>query len=171
MSQGHQVVVETGAGLGERHRRRGLHKGRSHRPSHCRRSLEHVGHDYEGQGPLPPEYPKMKKGLLLFTYLHLAAEPDFNQSPHGTGSGCCCLRDSGGSFEGASLAYSHERDRRAYVGPSRAHFLEKRHGGRGVLLGGVPGVTPGEVVIIGGGVSRHKRRQDGSWPARQSDYP
>jgi len=152
VSQGHQVVVETGAGTGS-----GIEDadyvaaGATILPT-AGEVWETADMIMKVKEPLPPEYPLMKKGLLLFTYLHLAAEPALTQA-----------------------LIEQEVDAVAYETvqlPSRAlplltpmseiagrmsiqvgaHFLEKRHGGIGVLLGGVPGVLPGEVVIIGGGV-------------------
>jgi len=101
--------------------------------------------------PLPPEYDLMREGQIIFTYLHLAAEPELTRQ----------LLDRGViavAYETVQLAdrslplltpMSEVAGRMAVqIG---AHYLEKAHGGRGVLLGGVPGVAPANVVIIGGG--------------------
>ncbi|APH03842.1 alanine dehydrogenase [Bacillus weihaiensis] len=101
--------------------------------------------------PLPSEYAYFRKGLILFTYLHLAAEPDLAKA----------LKDSGVT----AIAYETVTVNRtlplltpmsevagrmaAQIG---AQFLEKPKGGKGILLAGVPGVNRGKVTIIGGGV-------------------
>lgn len=101
--------------------------------------------------PLPSEYRFFRPGLVLFTYLHLAADPELTRA----------LKESGV----IAIAYETVQVGRtlplltpmsevagrmaAQIG---AQFLEKPYGGKGILLGGVPGVARGKVVIIGGGV-------------------
>lgn len=101
--------------------------------------------------PLPSEYGYFRPGLILFTYLHLAADPELTRA----------LKESGV----IAIAYETVQVGRtlplltpmsevagrmaAQIG---AQFLEKPYGGKGILLGGVPGVARGKVVIIGGGV-------------------
>jgi alanine dehydrogenase len=101
--------------------------------------------------PIAPEYARLREGLVLFTYLHIAADEPLTRA----------LIDSGI----AAVAYETvETDSRALpllapmseiagrlAAQAGAYFLEKPLGGRGVLLGGVPGVAPGRVVVIGGG--------------------
>ncbi|MEA2040129.1 MAG: alanine dehydrogenase [Thermodesulfobacteriota bacterium] len=101
--------------------------------------------------PLPPEFSLMKEGLILFTYLHLAPVPDLTDE---------LLKDkiTGIAYETIEkngtlpllIPMSEVAGRMAVqVG---AFYLQKHNGGRGVLLGGVPGVPPGKVVIVGGGL-------------------
>jgi len=102
--------------------------------------------------PIEPEYPYFRQGLVLFTYLHLAPVPDLTSK----------LLDS----KVIGIAYETVRDRQGtlplltpmseiagrmsvQVGAS---YLERERGGRGILLGGVPGVPPAHVCIVGGGV-------------------
>jgi len=102
--------------------------------------------------PLPAEYDLFKDGQLLFTYLHLAPEPELTKA---------LLKKNivGIAYETVQLpddslpllAPMSEVAGRMSV-QIGAQFLEKHYGGGGVLLGGVPGVLPGKVVIIGGGV-------------------
>lgn len=101
--------------------------------------------------PLPPEYPLLRPGLILYTYLHLAPLPELTQV-------LLDARISGMAYETVQLdngtlpllaPMSQVAGRMAIqVG---AHFLEKEAGGRGVLLAGVPGVAPGHVTILGSG--------------------
>lgn len=101
--------------------------------------------------PLPPEYPLLRPGLILYTYLHLAPLPELTQV-------LLDARVTGVAYETVQLdngalpllaPMSQVAGRMAIqVG---AHFLEKEAGGRGVLLAGVPGVAPGHVTILGSG--------------------
>jgi alanine dehydrogenase len=102
--------------------------------------------------PIAVEYPRLREGLVLFTYLHIAADAPLTRA----------LADSG------IVAVAYETvetdDRRLpllapmseiagrLAAQAGAHFLEKPLGGRGVLLGGVPGVAPGRVLVLGGGI-------------------
>src|SRR5918911_2470207 len=102
--------------------------------------------------PIEPEYPRMKEGLLLFTYLHLAPDPKQTQAllEHKvTGVAYETITDRKGTLP-LLTPMSEVAGRMAIqVG---AQYLEKMNGGRGILLGGVPGVPAAHVVIIGGGV-------------------
>ncbi len=102
--------------------------------------------------PLPEEYGYFRKDLILFTYLHLAPEPELTKA----------LMDN----EVVAIAYETvqlpNRSLPLLTPMSEvagrmsiqigAQFLEKPHGGKGILLGGVPGVLPANVVIVGGGI-------------------
>lgn len=94
----------------------------------------------------------LKPGQTLFTYLHLAAFPEITDAL--IASGVCCIAyetvtDSDGKLP--LLAPMSEVAGRMSI-QAAAHFLEKPQGGSGVLLAGVPGVAPGKVLILGGGV-------------------
>src|SRR5205823_11156429 len=102
--------------------------------------------------PIEPEYSRLREGLVLLTYLHIAADEPLTRA----------LADSGI----AAVAYETvETDDRALpllapmseiagrlAAQAGAYFLEKPLGGLGLLLGGVPGVAPGRVLILGGGI-------------------
>jgi alanine dehydrogenase len=101
--------------------------------------------------PIAVEYPRMREGQVLFTYLHLAAYPDVAKA-------LLSRKVTGVAYETVQLAsgalpllapMSEVAGRMAtQVG---AHYLERHHGGRGVLLGGAPGVRPARVVVLGAG--------------------
>src|SRR5207247_2261760 len=102
--------------------------------------------------PIEPEYGRLRDGLVLFTYLHIAADEPLTRA----------LVESGVT----AVAYETvETDQRALpllapmseiagrlAAQAGAYFLEKPLGGRGILLAGIPGVAPGRVLIIGGGI-------------------
>jgi alanine dehydrogenase len=102
--------------------------------------------------PIAPEYPRMREGQLLFTYLHLAPDHELTSQlleKKVTGIAYETITDRKGTLP-LLTPMSEVAGRMAIqVG---AHYLEKMSGGRGILLGGVPGVPAARVVIIGGGV-------------------
>ena len=102
--------------------------------------------------PIAPEYPRMREGQLLFTYLHLAPDTKLTSEllqRKVTGVAYETITDKRGTLP-LLTPMSEVAGRMAIqVG---AHYLEKMSGGRGILLGGVPGVPAARVVIIGGGV-------------------
>ncbi|MCV6606042.1 MAG: alanine dehydrogenase, partial [Porticoccaceae bacterium] len=102
--------------------------------------------------PQPNECEMLREGQVLFTYLHLA--PDLRQTELLVKSGATCIAyetvtDNAGTLP--LLAPMSEVAGRMSI-QAGAHHLEKAQGGQGVLLGGVPGVAPGKVLVIGGGV-------------------
>jgi alanine dehydrogenase len=102
--------------------------------------------------PIEPEYPRMREGQLLFTYLHLAPDKKLTAEllkRKVTGIAYETITDRRGGLP-LLTPMSEVAGRMAIqVG---AHYLEKMSGGRGILLGGVPGVPAASVVILGGGV-------------------
>lgn len=102
--------------------------------------------------PLPPEYPLLKEGQILFCYLHLAPDPVQTQQlveSKVVGIAYETVTDSHGRLP--LLVPMSEMAGRIAIQVG-ATYLQLNHGGRGVLLGGVPGVLPARVVVIGGGV-------------------
>ena len=102
--------------------------------------------------PLPEEFPRIRPGQILFTYFHFAASRELTDAM--LKSGAVCIAYETVSPDGRSLPLltpmSEVAGRMAVQ--EGAKYLEKASGGRGVLLGGVPGVPPGKVMILGGGV-------------------
>jgi alanine dehydrogenase len=103
--------------------------------------------------PLLPEYKFMQKGQLLFTYLHLAADRSLTEHLIDCGVTAIAYEtvEQPGSNKLPLLTPMSIIAGRLAV-QFGARFLERQQGGRGVLLGGVPGVRPGKVVVLGGGV-------------------
>jgi alanine dehydrogenase len=149
---GHQVVVERGAGVDSgyadaEYEHAGAKMVETHEETFLRAELI-----VKVKEPLPAEYLLLGKGKILFTYLHLAASRTLTDA----------LLQSGVTGIAYETVTRHHRlpllepmseiagRMSVIVG---AHFLAKPHGGKGVLLGGVPGVLPGRVVVIGGGTS------------------
>ncbi|MDA3919071.1 MAG: alanine dehydrogenase [Salinisphaera sp.] len=102
--------------------------------------------------PQPEERARLREGQLLFTYLHLA--PDAEQTADLVKSGATCIAYETITDEHGDLPLLAPMSEVAgrLAAQAAAHCLEKTAGGRGVLMGGVPGVSPARVVVIGGGV-------------------
>jgi len=102
--------------------------------------------------PQPSEYDFIREDQILFTYLHLA--PDLKQAEALMKSGCIAIAYETVTASDGSLPLLSPMSQVAgrLAVQAGAHCLEKPQGGSGVLLGGVPGVYPGKVVVIGGGV-------------------
>src|SRR2546423_8844604 len=102
--------------------------------------------------PLPPEYGLLRKGQILFTYLHLAASKPLTEALMKSGvTGVAYEPIQVGNKLPLLEPMSEIAGRMSVV--MGAYYLAKHNGGNGVLLGGVPGGLPGNVVVIGGGTS------------------
>ena len=103
--------------------------------------------------PQAGERKLLREGQILYTYLHLAPDPEQTKDLIKSGAVCIAYETVTGAKPGSLplLAPMSQVAGRMSI-QSGAHCLEKAQGGRGVLLGGVPGVAPGKVVILGGGV-------------------
>jgi alanine dehydrogenase len=148
--QGHEVLVERGAGGGS------AFPDHAYVASGARIvSVDDVWAESElllkVKEPVPEEHPRLRAGLVLFTYLHLAADEALTRALVGSGITAVAYEtvELGGRLP--LLAPMSEVAGRlaAQMG---AWTLEKSQGGRGILLGGVPGVPPAKVVVLGGGI-------------------
>src|SRR5438034_4931594 len=102
--------------------------------------------------PIKSELPRMKKCQVIFTYFHFAADKELTLAHIKSGAVCVAYETVElPSRELPLLTPMSEVAGRMAV-QEGAKYLEKLYGGRGVLLGGVPGVAPGKVVILGGGI-------------------
>jgi alanine dehydrogenase len=149
--RGHDVLVEVGAGLGS----------------------SFPDSDYESVGarvasvedvwasadlllkvkePLPAEYDRLREGQILFTYLHLAAEEGLTRALLESGATCIAYETVETDDRALPLLAPMSEVAGRLAAQAGAYFLEKPLGGRGLLLGGVAGVAPGSVVIVGGGI-------------------
>ncbi|MER3477036.1 MAG: alanine dehydrogenase, partial [Leptolyngbya sp. ERB_1_2] len=151
VEQGHSVFVESNAGIGSGFTDADYTQVGATIVEHTKDSWDR-DLVVKVKEPLASEYPYLRKGQILFTYLHLAAARPLTEH----------LLDSGVS----AIAYETVElpDKRLpLLTPMSiiagrlsvqfgARYLERQQGGRGVLLGGVPGVRPGRVVILGGGI-------------------
>ncbi len=151
VQRGHDVAIETGAGVGS------SFADDAYTAAGARiAGVDDVWGDSElllkVKEPIAPEYERLREGLVLFTYLHIAADEPLTRA----------LVDSGITAVAYETVETPDR-RLPLLAPmseiagrlaaqAGAYFLEKPLGGRGLLLGGVPGVARGSVVVIGGGM-------------------
>ena len=151
VQRGHDVLVETGAGEGS----------------------SFPDHTYEGVGarivpldevwdsadlllkvkePIEPEYRRLREGLVLFTYLHIAADEALTRALIESGVTAVAYETVETDMGALPLLAPMSEVAGRLAAQAGAYFLEKPVGGRGLLLGGVAGVSPGKVVVIGGGM-------------------
>ena len=149
---GHQVMVETQAGAGiscsdDDYVRAGATIAA--KASDIFASAEMV---IKVKEPQPSEYAQLRKGQLLFTYLHLAPDPEQTRGLVASGCTAIAYETITDRFGGLPLLAPMSEVAGRMAIQVGAVALQKANGGRGVLLGGVPGVLPGKVVVLGGGV-------------------
>ncbi len=101
--------------------------------------------------PLPPEVEMLREGQLLFTYLHLAASPELTVGLMESGATCVAYETVEDRMNRLPLLAPMSEVAGKIAAQAGAFFLEKPLGGRGILLGGVPGVAAANVMVIGGG--------------------
>ena len=149
--RGHDVIVEQGAGAGSAFTDEAYEAAGAQIAS-----VERVWGEAElllkVKEPIEPEYGRLREGLVLFTYLHIAADEALTHALIDSGIIAVAYEtvetDSGALPLLAPMSEIAGR----LAAQAGAYFLEKPLGGRGLLLGGVPGVAPGRVVVIGGGM-------------------
>jgi len=155
VESGHRVLVQAGAGEGstiadEEYRAAGAEIVADAAQVWARAEMI-----VKVKEPQPAEYGYLRQGLILFTYLHLAPSPELTRQlldRQVTALAYETLREEDGSLPLLTPMSEVAGRLAVQIG---AYYLETPNGGRGVLLGGVPGVAPGEVVILGGGVVGH----------------
>ncbi len=150
-ARGHEVVVEAGAGVGS---------------AFPDSDYENVGAQIASvddvwatadmvlkvKEPLPEEYGRLREGLVLFTYLHLAADEELTQALIASGATCIAYETVETDDGRLPLLAPMSEVAGRLATQMGAWALEKAQGGRGLLLGGVPGVPPAKVVVLGGGI-------------------
>ena len=102
--------------------------------------------------PIKPEYKLVRKGQLLFTYFHFACDRELTEAMLESGATCLAYETVVDRNGGLPLLIPMSEVAGRMSAQEGARFLEKPQGGRGVLLGGVPGVKPANVLVLGGGI-------------------
>jgi alanine dehydrogenase len=102
--------------------------------------------------PIAAEWPRMRKGQTIFTYFHFAADEKLTRAHIDSGATCIAYETVETPSRELPLLIPMSEVAGRMAVQEGAKYLEKLYGGRGVLLGGVPGVSPGKVVILGGGI-------------------
>src|SRR5438105_10211755 len=151
VQRGHEILIETGAGDGS------AFPDQAYAAAGAQiASVDDVWAEAElllkVKEPVGSEYPRLREGLILFMFLHIAADEPLTRALIDSGIAAVAYEtvetDSGALPLLAPMSEIAGR----LAAQAGAYFLEKPLGGRGLLLGGVPGVAPGRVLIIGGGI-------------------
>jgi len=151
-NNGHQVLVETGAGVGsgfsdEDYRAAGAEIIASNKEVFAKADmLMHV------KEPQPSEYALIRPGQIFFTYFHFAASDSLTRAMLETGATCIAYETIENADGSLPLLTPMSEVAGRMAAQQGAKYLERAQGGRGILLGGVPGVPPATVLVIGGGV-------------------
>ncbi|MBN2371177.1 MAG: alanine dehydrogenase [Vicinamibacteria bacterium] len=151
-AHGHKVIVETGAGNGI-----GCPDG-----DYIAAGAEIAAnaHDVYGRAemivkvkePQPDERKMLREGQIIFAYLHLAPDPQQTSDLVACGAICIAYETVSDGHGGLPLLAPMSQVAGRLSIQAGAHCLERENGGKGILLGGVPGVPPGKVVVLGGGI-------------------
>jgi alanine dehydrogenase len=153
--QGHQVLVESGAGAGSSIADREYKEAGASVVFSAADVWRHSDLVVKVKEPQPSEWPFFRPGLTLFAYLHLAPLPELTDALLGAGVNAVAyetIREADNSLPLLTPMSEVAGRMAVQVG---AQYLEKPNGGRGILLGGVPGVAPANVVVVGGGIVGH----------------
>ena len=149
--RGHEVLVERAAGVGS-----ALTDEAYERAGATIVAVDDVWSQSElllkVKEPVPSEYGRLREGLTLFTYLHIAADEPLTRALVESGITAVAYETVETDRGALSLLAPMSEIAGRLAPQAGAHHLEKPKGGRGLLLGGVAGVAPGRVVVIGGGI-------------------
>ncbi|HWM13807.1 MAG TPA: alanine dehydrogenase [Gaiellaceae bacterium] len=151
LQRGHEVLVETGAGVGSAFSDAD-YVGVGARPMGVEEVWAAADLVLKVKEPLPDEYGRLRDGLVLFTYLHLAADERLTKALIESGATCIAYETVESDDGRLPLLAPMSEVAGRLSAQAGAHFLEKPRGGRGLLLGGVAGVPPARVVVLGGGM-------------------
>jgi alanine dehydrogenase len=149
--RGHEVLVEAGAGVGSAFADE-TYTAVGAQIVTVDEAWERSELLLKVKEPIAPEYPRLREGLVLFTYLHIAADEPLTRALMESGITAVAYETVETSRGALPLLAPMSEVAGRLAAQAGAHFLEKPTGGRGLLLGGVAGVAPGRVVIIGGGI-------------------
>jgi len=152
VSAGHQVFVEKSAGIGSGFEDAAYVASGAKILPDAASVWESSDMIVKVKEPLQAEYPYMRPGLLVFTYFHLAPEPELTRVLLEKGVDAVAYETVELPNRSLPLLTPMSEIAGRMAVQVGVHFLEKKQGGRGVLVGGVPGVPPASIVIIGGGV-------------------
>lgn len=153
ITNGHQVVIEKNAGVGSAISDDEFIKSGAQILNSADEIWQKADLILKVKEPIAVEYPKMRKGQILFTYLHLAASRECTDALVKSGTTAIAYETVELPNRSLPLLAPMSEVAGRLAPQVGAHSLLKFQGGRGLLLGGVPGVKRANVVIIGGGVS------------------
>lgn len=149
---GHKVVVETDAGIGSGFSNERYTSIGAETASDASAVYAQADMIIKVKEPIAPEYPLIKRNQTLFTYFHFAASRELTDAMLKSGATCIAYETVQKNDGSLPLLIPMSEVAGRMAPQEGAKFLEHPMGGRGVLLGGVPGVRPANVMVLGGGV-------------------
>ncbi|AWB49598.1 alanine dehydrogenase [Gemmobacter aquarius] len=152
VAHGHSVMIEAGAGLGSGFSDAAYAAAGASIAATAQEVFAKSEMIVKVKEPQPAERARLRDGQLLFTYLHLAPDPDQTHDLLKSGVTAIAYETVTDARGGLPLLAPMSEVAGRLAPQVGAWTLQKANGGRGVLLGGVPGVSPAKVVVIGGGV-------------------
>ena len=159
VSQGHEVLIQSGAGLGAGFEDDDYVAAGATIVDTAREVFDAAEMIVKVKEPQPAERAMLREGQLLFTYLHLAPDPAQTDDLLASGATCIAYETVTDDRGGLPLLAPMSEVAGRLAPQMGAWSLQKANGGRGVLMGGVPGVGPANVVVVGGGnVGTHAAR-------------
>jgi alanine dehydrogenase len=152
VAQGHEVYVERGAGEGSGFPDELYESAGARVLEDADAVWRTADMIMKVKEPIAAEWPRMRKGQTIFTYFHFAADEALTRAHLASGAACIAYETVELPTRELPLLTPMSEVAGRMAVQEGAKYLEKLYGGRGVLLGGVPGVSTGKVVILGGGV-------------------
>lgn len=149
---GHEIILETQAGLGSGFKDELYKKAGAEIVASAAEVWKRAKMIMKVKEPIRPEWPKMRRGQVIFTYFHFAADEELTRACLKSKATCIAYETVELPTRELPLLTPMSEVAGRMAVQEGAKYLEKPQGGLGVLLGGVPGVLPGKVVILGGGV-------------------
>ncbi|SHI83531.1 alanine dehydrogenase [Wenxinia saemankumensis] len=152
VAHGHEVIVQAGAGIGAGFPDADYLAAGARLADTAEEVFAAADMIVKVKEPQAPERALLREGQVLFTYLHLAPDPDQTRDLLASGATCIAYETVTDRAGGLPLLAPMSEVAGKLAPQMGAWTLQKANGGRGVLMGGVPGVGPAEVLVIGGGV-------------------
>jgi len=152
VASGHSVLIETGAGLGSGFSDELFTDAGARIAPDAATVWRDSEMIMKVKEPIEPEWKHIRKGQVVFTYFHFAADERLTRAHMDTGAICVAYETVELPTRELPLLTPMSEVAGRMAVQEGAKYLEKLYGGRGVLLGGVPGVAPAKVVILGGGI-------------------
>lgn len=152
VSAGHSVLVETGAGRGSGFDDEAYVAAGAQIAADAKAVWATADLIVKVKEPIEAEWPRIRPGQIIFTYFHFAASERLTQAHLASGAICIAYETVELPTRELPLLTPMSEVAGSMAAQEGAKYLEKLYGGRGVLLGGVPGVAPAKVVVLGAGV-------------------
>ena len=152
VAAGHEVIVETGAGIGSSFTDEQYASVGAKIAPNADATWKGADMIIKVKEPIGVEWPRMEKGQTIFTYFHFAADEKLTKAHLDSGATCIAYETVELPTRELPLLTPMSEVAGRMAVQEGAKYLEKLYGGIGVLLGGVPGVPPAKVVVLGGGI-------------------